>query len=238
MRTLSAWESMELHALYNTNTELTPEGAEYTPITFKKDEGDTLLEIYPTLAEVRAKDFLGETIKETPVENQFDITEGDYWTPTETVYKHSLEELSSDILDKLYQDSPRERRWEHVHLVQQMLDNAKSPAHLGYIASVIYKAIDNSKITIQNEKTKEVNEIPTYFPKGHLKAFWHAYNLKKDKLSKASDSEVAEIESLLKDELTVQELKTLKKEIYKTKISFKTKKSLWALCDTRIAQIA
>jgi len=246
MRTLSAWESMEQHSIYNC------------------DSPDTELEFVPI-----QERYLGEEFKETPKESspffvdtslvgkttltcdgeRIIITkemaiasecseDNNYWTPTEQVFHHNLSELKEDILDRLYQDTPRERRWEHVELVQRMLDSAKSPAHLGYIASQVYKAIDESKVSVQNEETKEVDRIPTYFPKGHLKAFWKAYNLKKATLSKASESEVAEIESLLNDELTVQELKTLKQEIYKTKLSYKTKKSLWALCDTRIAQAA
>jgi hypothetical protein len=215
MRTLSAWESMEQHSIYNCDSELTD--MEFTPIQER---------------------YLGETFRATPFERQFDASEGDYWSPTEQVFIHNLESLNSDILDKLREDTPLSRRWEHLEMFRTLIDSAKSSSHLGYIGSLAFKAIEASKITFQNEDGEIIKDIPVLYPKGQLKAFWKGYNLKKAQLSKASNSAITEIEDLLATELTVQELKTLKQEIYKVKLSYSNKKALWAQCDTRIASIA
>jgi len=210
---LTAWESMEQHSIYNC------------------DSPDTELEFVPI-----QERYLGESFKEPPVSRQFDISEGDYWTPTETVLTHSLTDLTPDVLDKLREDTPRTRRWEHLEMFRNLIDGAKSPSHLGYIGSLAFKAIEASKVTFEVEG--KIIEAPVLFPKGQLKQFWIAYNLKKAQLSKASNSAIAEIESLLSSELSVQELKTLKQEIYKTKLSYSDKKALWAQCDTKIASVA
>ena len=213
MKTLSTWESMELHSIYNCDSPET--GLEFVPIQER---------------------YIGESFKDTPIERQFDANQGEYWTPTEQVIIHTLDNLTPDVLDRLREDTPRERRWEHLEMFGHLIDNAKSPAQLGYVGHLAYTAIQASVITC--EKDGETFEAPVIFPAGHLKQFWKAYNLKKAQLSTANNSAITEIEELLASELTVQELKNLKREIYSTKLSFKEKKAFWAQCDVRIASVA
>lgn len=202
------WSSMEQHAIYNC------------------DSPDTDLEFTP----MQEDKYLMESI--TPIhERRFDLTQGEFWTPeTQDI---TTEYIKNDILHKLDIDTPKTRRLERFEMFVNLTNTAKSLAALGYVGHLAYKAIEDSIQTFEIEG--KVHKAPTIFPSGHLKLFWKAYKHRKDQLAKVSLSQVQQIEELLASELTVQELKALKKEIYTTNISYSQKQDYWAQCDKLIA---